>query len=293
MLPGMSTATVTPIPATPDARELGDGLGIFLQRIARTRLLTHAEELELARRIERGDLAAKDELVTANLRLVHSIAQRYRDRGVPIEDLVQEGSIGLIRAAEKFDHRRGLKFSTYAVWWIRRSILDALADAQAIRIPAAARQQLATILRAEDELREGGTGAPSDDAIAERAGLSPHTVRTLRGAARVTASLDEPVGGDGTMLAELIAAPDAEPVGHRIERDETRGRVASLLRLLPARHREVLLRRYGVDRDAQSHAQIAARLGVGEQRTRQLEHQALHWLRSVPLAPAVTHAGTR
>src|SRR5215467_4575718 len=119
----------------------------------RTRLLTAADEVRLARRIERGDLAAKDELVTANLRLVYALAQPYRNRGVPLEDLVQEGSLGLIRAAEKFDYRRGLKFSTYAAWWIRRSIMDAFTNAQAIRIPLGARRQHAALLRAEDELR--------------------------------------------------------------------------------------------------------------------------------------------
>src|SRR5262245_51180671 len=137
----------------------------------RTRLLTAADEARLARRIERGDLAAKDELVTANLRLVHALAQPYRNRGVPFEDLVQEGSLGLIRAAEKFDHRRGLKFSTYAAWWIRRSIMDALANARPIRIPAGAQRQRAAVLRAEDELRRRGEAVPNDDEVAAQAGV--------------------------------------------------------------------------------------------------------------------------
>src|SRR5262245_54617708 len=146
----------------------------------RTRLLTAADEARLARRIERGDLAAKDELVTANLRLVHALAQPYRNRGVPFEDLVQEGSLGLIRAAEKFDHRRGLKFSTYAAWWVRRSIMDALSNAQAIRIPPSARRRLAAVRRAEHDLRRLGDAAPSEDAIAARAGLRADRVRALR-----------------------------------------------------------------------------------------------------------------
>ena len=259
--------------------------------MTRDRLLTAADEVRLARRIERGDLAAKDELVTANLRLVYAVAQRYRGRGVPLEDLVQEGAIGLVRAAEKFDHRRGLRFSTYAVWWIRRSIMDALTDAQAIRIPPAARQQLAAVLRAEDELRRLGAVA-SDDAIAERAGLSPRTVHALRDAPHVTASLDEPLGEDATPLAELIGDPDGDTAWQQTERDETRRRLCSLLGLLPARHREVLLRRYGLGRDdAQSHEQIADWLGVGEQRSRQLEHQGLHWLRSL-FSPSIPYGGT-
>jgi RNA polymerase primary sigma factor len=259
--------------------------------MTRARLLTAADEMRLARRIERGDLAAKDELVTANLRLVYAVAQRYRDRGVPLEDLVQEGAIGLVRAAEKFDHRRGLRFSTYAAWWIRRSIMDALTNAQAIRIPPAARQQLAAVLRAEDELRRLGAVA-GDDAIAERAGLSPRTVRALRDAPYVTASLDEPLGEDATPLAELIGDPDSDTAWQQTEQDETRRRLCSLLGLLPARHREVLLRRYGLGRDdAQSHEQIADWLGVGEQRSRQLEHQGLHWLRSL-FSPTIPYGGT-
>src|SRR5262245_18636574 len=115
-------------------------------------LLTAADELRLARRIERGDLAARDELVTANLRLVSSLAARYQGRGVPFEDLAQEGTVGLLRAAEKFDHRRELRFSTYAVWWIRRSLADAVGGALPIRVPPAARQRLAAIAHARDDL---------------------------------------------------------------------------------------------------------------------------------------------
>jgi RNA polymerase primary sigma factor len=257
----------------------------------RARLLTAEDELRLARRIERGDLAARDELVTANLRLVHALAQRYRDRGVPLEDLVQEGSVGLVRAAEKFDHRRGLRFSTYAAWWIRRSIMDALTNARPVRIPPAGQRQLAAVLRTEDELRRIGA-VPSDEAIAERAGLSPRTVGALRGAPRVTTSLDERVGENATPLVELIGDPDSDAAWQRTEREETRRRLCSLLGLLPARHREVLLRRYGLDRDdAQSHEQIADWLGVGEQRSRQLEQQGLHWLRTL-FSPSIRYRGT-
>ena len=249
--------------------------------MTRARLLTPEEELRLARRIQRGDLTAKDELVTANLRLVHALAQPYRGRGVPLEDLVQEGSVGLIRAAEKFDHRRGLRFSTYAAWWIRRSITDALANARAIRIPPRAQRQLAAVLRTEEELLRLGAVA-SDEAIAERAGLSPRTVGALRAAPRVTVSLDEPTGENSIPLAEQLGDPDGDTAWQRTERHETWRRLCSLLGLLPVRHREVLLRRYGLDRDdAQSHEQIANWLGVGEQRSRQLERQGLHWLRSL------------
>src|SRR5262245_34726398 len=152
--------------------------GCTMHDIKDTYLLTAADELRLARRIEAGDLAAKDELVTANLRLVRALAARYRGRGVPFEDLVQEGTLGLIRAAEKFDHRRELRFSTYATWWIRQALHEAAANARPIRIPGPARRQLAAIRRAQDELCRDG--APADTAIAERAGVSLGAVRTLR-----------------------------------------------------------------------------------------------------------------
>jgi len=256
--------------------------------MTRARLLSAADEVRLARRIERGDLTAKDELVTANLRLVYGIAQRYRHRGVPLEDLVQEGSVGLIRAAERFDHRRGVRFATYAAWWIRRSIMDAITDDRPIRLPHAAQRQLAAVLRAEDDLRRLGGGAASDDAIAERAALSAGTVRALRQAPYVAASLDAPLGEDGTALGELIADAGGETAFERTERDESRREMCSRIDLLPARHREVLLRRYGLDRDdAQSHDEIAAGLGVGESRSRQLESQALHWLRSLTSGQAM------
>jgi RNA polymerase primary sigma factor len=249
---------------------------------ARRRLLTAAEEVLLARRIERGDLAAKQEMIERNLGLVYALAKRYRGRGVPFEDLVQEGTLGLARAVEQFDPRRGAKFSTYAVWWIRRSLANAIRDGRTIRIPAHASDRLAAIQRAEHELGRSVPGPASAEAIAERTGFSVRRVRALREAASVTASLDEQVGQDGAPLGELIADRDAvDPWRHADER-ETHRQVWSMLGTLPARHREVLLRRYGLHGDSpETHAQIGARLGVGEERSRQLEREALHRLRSM------------
>src|SRR4051794_31377399 len=163
------------------------------------RLLTAAEEIRLAKRIERGDLAAKREMIERNLRLVYSLAHRYRGHEASYDDLVQEATIGLVRAVEKFDHRRGLKFSTYAVWWIRRSLANAVVDARTIRIPSNSSARLAAIRRAERELERVAPGSSSTEAIAERTGFSVGRVRTLREAASVTASLDEPVGEDGSL----------------------------------------------------------------------------------------------
>jgi RNA polymerase primary sigma factor len=252
--------------------------------MARTddRLLTAAEEIQLAKRIERGDLAAKREMIERNLRLVYSLARRHRGRPVSYEDLVQEGTIGLVRAVEKFDHRRGLKFSTYAVWWIRRSLSNAVGDARTIRIPSHASDRLAAIRRAERELERLAPGSPSTEAIAERTGFGVRLVQALREAASVTASLDEPVGEDGSALGDLIADRHAvDPWQHADERD-TRRQLWSMVGTLPDRHREVVLRRYGLGgEEPETHAEIGARLGVGEERSRQLEREALHRLRSL------------
>jgi RNA polymerase primary sigma factor len=251
------------------------------------KLLSAAEEIMLARRIERGDLQAKQRMIESNVRLVHAVAGPYRGSTVPFADLVQEGTIGLIRAVERFDHRRGVKFSTFAVWWIRRSILDAIASSHVIRMPAKASQQLAAVRRAEAELGRIAPGRASDAAIAEHTQLSVVTVRSLREAGRVTASLDEPVGGDATPLGDLLADVHAgDPFESAIAR-ESRDEVSSMLRLLPERHREVIVRRYGLSDDrAQTHEQIGERLGVGEERSRQIEREALHRLRSIAAASA-------
>jgi RNA polymerase primary sigma factor len=252
------------------------------------KLLSAAEEIVLAKRIERGDLRAKQRMIESNLGLVHAVAGAYRGSTVPFADLVQEGTIGLVRAVERFDPQRGVKFSTYAVWWIRRSILDAIAGSKVIRMPAKANQQLAAVRRAEAALQRIEPRRPSDAAIAEHAELSVTTVRALRGAARVTASLDEPVGDDATPLGDLVADVGAgDPVESAIAQ-ETRDEVSSMLRLLPERHREVIVRRYGLgDHRAQTHEQIGKRLGVGEERSRQIEREALHRLRSIAATSAI------
>jgi RNA polymerase primary sigma factor len=246
-----------------------------------TALLTAADEIALARRIEQGDAAANDEMIVRNLRLVRALAARYSGRGVPLEDLVQEGTIGLMRAVEKFDHRRGLKFSTYAVWWIRRSLLDAIGEARTIRIPAAAARQMAAIRATDAELRRSGDSS-TDKAIAERAGISQATVAVLRAAPHVSASLDQPVGDGPIALGELIADDDAPDAVGQAEQGETRRQLWAVLRLLPERHRQVLARRYGLLGDrVQTHTEIGAWLGVSDERSRQLEREALHRMREL------------
>ena len=249
---------------------------------SRRPLLTAVEEVRLAKRIERGDLRAKDEMVERNLRLVFALARRYAGRGVPLEDLVQEGTIGLVRAVEKFDYRRDLKFSTYAVWWIRGSLVDALSAARTIRIPSCAGRQLAAIQRAEAELHRLHPGPVLDEAIAQRSGLPPGTVGALRSAPQVTASLDEVVGEDASPLVDLIPDAAAAAPWERAGERESRSQLSRMLKALPAKHREVLMRRYGLNgTPAQDHDEIAGWLGVGTVRSRQLEREALHWLREL------------
>jgi RNA polymerase primary sigma factor len=248
----------------------------------RARRVSAREEIMLARRIERGDLLAKERLIESNLGLVVAVARSYRRSSVPFDDLVQEGTVGLIRAVERFDYRRQLKFSTYAVWWIRRSILDAIANSHVIRIPAKANQQLAAVRRAEAELERVGPHHVSDAAIADQTELSVGTVGSLRAAARVTAALDEPVGNESTRLGELVADDRAvDPLESAIAVEDHR-EVSAMLCLLPKRHRQVLIRRYGFnDHHAETHEEIGVRLGVGEERSRQLEREALNRLRSI------------
>jgi RNA polymerase primary sigma factor len=246
------------------------------------RLLSATEEVRLSRRIQRGDLTAKQQMIEANLRLVHYVASDYRGSGVEYDDLVGEGTVGLVRAVEKFDYRRGLKFSTYAIWWIRRAVIDAIGEARPIRIPARAWRQLAEVRRAESDLRKEGAGAVTNEAIAERTGLSVERVRALLRSAHVTASLDEQIGTDATPLVELVSDPEPVDPLRDLERHETRREVRSMLKLLPARHRDVLVRRYGIDDGReQPHTEIGAALGLGEERSRQLESEALHRLREL------------
>jgi len=241
-----------------------------------------AEERRLWRRVERGDAAAREEMILRNLGLVRSLAARDRGRGVAFDDLVQEGTVGLMRAVERFDHRRELRFSTYAVWWIRRALSDAVADAATIRIPPGARRQLAAIRQARDELRAQGVAHPTDAAVARRAGIRAESLRRLAGTPYVATSLDEPFDDDGTLLGDRIADDGATDAARRAEDRDASDRVRSMVGLLPARHREVLERRFGLDgASAQGHGEIGARLGVGEDRSRQLEREALHRLRTL------------
>jgi RNA polymerase primary sigma factor len=246
------------------------------------RLLSAAEERALAQRIECGDASAKQTMIESNRRLVLAVAKNYHCSSMPFADLVQEGMIGLIHAADRFDYRREVRFATYALWWVRRAMLDAIAGAAVIRIPPKASRQLAAVRRAEAELARTGLRQASDAEIAERTGLGLASVCSVRTAARVVVSLDQPVGENRLPLAELVADDQAVAPLEQAIAGEDRQQLSAMLRRLPRRHREVLIRRYGLnEREIQSHAEIGEWLGVGEERSRQLEREALNILRSI------------
>jgi RNA polymerase primary sigma factor len=261
-----------------DPREPLDPLQLFLRDISKVALLTAAQEVALAKRIERGDPHAKDEMVEANLRLVVSIAKRYRKRGLPFMDLIQEGTIGLVRAVEKFDHRRGFKFSTYATWWIRQAVTRALADkGRTIRMPVNVVDKLHKILGAERILRAELNRDPTPAEIAKDVGLPLEEVERILRTAQTPLSLQMRVGDDdqyefGHFLADKNLAPPEEAA-------DSAARTAALnvcLDSLDERQRQVLELRYGLDGGRQrSLDEIGAVFNVTRERVRQIEAKSL------------------
>jgi RNA polymerase primary sigma factor len=258
-----------------------DALQLFLNEAGRYKLLTAAEEVELAKRIERGDKEAKDLMINSNLRLVVSIAKKYQGHGISLLDLIQEGIIGLIRAVEKFDWRRGFKFSTYATWWIRQAVQRGVANkSRTIRIPVHIVEREQKISRAERELTAKLERSPTDEEVAKKAKLSLKHVREVRGAARAVTSLDKPVGEEGdTSFGDLIAGESAEPA-EELHVSLTENAVRRAVETLPDRERTVVKLRYGMDGDPdpKSLEEIGRRLGLTRERVRQIEAQALQRL---------------
>jgi RNA polymerase primary sigma factor len=258
-----------------------DALQLFLNEAGRYKLLTAAEEVELAKRIERGDQQAKDLMINSNLRLVVSIAKKYQGHGLSLLDLIQEGIIGLIRAVEKFDWRKGYKFSTYATWWIRQAVQRGVANkSRTIRIPVHIVEREQKISRAERELLATLERAPTDDEVAKKAKLPLKQVREVRAAARAVASPDKPVGAEGdTSFGELVAQSD-DDVAEEVHLSLTEDVLRQAVDALPEREKQIVKLRYGMDGDAdpQSLEQIGKRLGLTRERVRQIETQALQRL---------------
>src|SRR3954447_9473212 len=256
-----------------------DSLQLFLKDIGKVRLLTAQEEVDLARRIERGDLDAKQKMVESNLRLVVSIAKNYRNQGLPFLDLIQEGTLGLIRAVEKFDWRRGYKFSTYATWWIRQAVARALADkARMIRMPVHIVERLHKMNRAERSLWTQLGREPTLEEIAFEANLPLDQAKEVRAAPRAT-SLDAPVGDeDDAVVGDFVSGEG--PLPDELVEDSLRSQtLADALRSLPDRHRSVIILRYGLDdADPRTLEQIGKTLGITRERVRQIEVEALNRL---------------
>jgi RNA polymerase primary sigma factor len=274
-----------PTSVQPDVAEVStDSLQLFLKDIGKVPLLTAAQEVELSKRIERGDHRAKQQMVEANLRLVVSIAKNYRNQGLPFLDLIQEGTIGLVRAAEKFDYRKGFKFSTYATWWIRQAVARALADkARTIRMPVHVVEKLNKIGRVERKLLAELGHDPTAEEIARELEIDREEVEQIRRSSQAPISLEKPVGDEeesefGHFLADqTAAAPD--------DAAETTLRKETLKRILCAlspRERRVLELRYGLDgQHPRTLDEVGRTFNVTRERVRQIENQSLKKLQAL------------
>ena len=254
-----------------------DSLELFMNEIGRYPLLTAAEEVALAKRVERGDREAKERMINSNLRLVVHVAKRYRGHGVPFGDLIQDGVIGLNRAVEKFDWRKGFKFSTYATWWIRQAVQRSVAgQARTIRVPTHVHERRQTLGRHARKLEVDLGRPPTHKELAKASGLKLQHVVEALSVPEARASLNSPVGDDdGNEFGDLFADESADSPEELAE-DALRARaVREALADLPERERRILELRFGIDSDPQSLEKIGAELELTRERVRQLEAQAL------------------
>jgi len=260
----------------PGAGAATDSLTLFMSEIGRYELLTAAEEVELAKRIERGDGDAKERMINSNLRLVVSIAKRYRGHGLSLGDLIQEGVIGLNRAVEKFDWRRGFKFSTYATWWIRQACQRAISNqSRTIRVPAHVHERRVKLARVGRELEAAHGRAPTTEELSEASGFALQHVEEALGAVEASVSLNQAVGTDGDgelgdLFADPIAVDPAEEAGDTLRRQAVRSALATL----PELERRVLELRFGFQGEQQPLEAIERELGISRERARKLEREA-------------------
>jgi RNA polymerase primary sigma factor len=264
-----------------------DALQLFLKDIGRVRLLTASQEVGLAKRIERGDRAAKNAMIEANLRLVVSIAKNYRNQGLPFLDLIQEGTIGLVRAVEKFDYRKGYKFSTYATWWIRQAVARALADkARTVRMPVHVVEKLNKISRIERRLLSEQGREPTLDELAAATAIPTDEIEQIRRAAQIPISLEKPVGDEEeSQFGDFLADSSAERPDDTVEVTLRREALRELLDALPYRERRVLELRYGLDgQTPRTLDEVGRAFNVTRERIRQIENQSLRKLQALPAA---------
>jgi len=268
--------------SVPDNVSLDDPVRMYLKEIGRVPLLTAEEEVELAKRIEQGDEEARRKLVEANLRLVVSIAKRYVGRGMPLLDLIQEGNLGLIKAVEKFEYRKGFKFSTYATWWIRQAITRAIADqARTIRIPVHMVETINKLMRVSRSLLQELGREPTAEEIAERMDMTPERVREIQRMAQEPVSLETPIGEEeDSHLGDFIEDSDAPAPAEAASFTMLREQLEGVLETLTPREEKVLRLRFGLDDGrARTLEEVGQVFGVTRERIRQIEAKALRKLR--------------
>ena len=271
-----------------------DSLRLYLRSIGRVALLTKEQEVALAQRIERGDMAAKQHMIEANLRLVVSIAKSYLGRGLTFLDLIQEGSMGLIRAVEKFDYRRGYKFSTYATWWIRQAVTRAIADkGRTIRIPVHMIEKLNRVTRAERHLLQGLGRDPSPEEIAAEVDMTVDEVRDILRISLAPISLERPVGEeDDSQLGDFVEDTSAESPFEQAAEHLRKENLRRALATLPQREREVIELRYGLTgKRPYTLEEVGKAFNVTRERIRQIENHTLKKLESLPEAQRLRDAG--
>jgi RNA polymerase primary sigma factor len=250
----------------------------YFSHIDKGKLLTHAEEIDLSKRAKSGDKGARQRLIEKNLRLVVSVAKKYRGMGLPFEDLIQEGNIGLMKAVEKFDPDRGWRFSTYATWWVRQAVQRAVADkGRTIRVPVHMGDKIRKMARAYNELSAKMEREPTDEEVAERLGWAAEQVRDVKGAMPDATSFNQPLtsDSDATEIGELIEDERASEVAGTVIGEMEMDWLAEAVERLPERHRYVLIKRYGLgDEETATLAQLSEELAISRERVRQVQREA-------------------
>ncbi len=269
-------------PSVPTESLHGDTLQLYLREIGQVKLLTREEELKLARRVQRRDKRAREQMITANLRLVVKIARDYENLGLPLLDLINEGNIGLMKGVERFNPDKGAKLSTYAAWWIKQSIMSALANqSKTIRLPAHVVERVGKMRRAEMKLQDILRRDPTDQELAQEVGLDARRIRRYREASRAPVSLDASLGDDDSeRISEVVADPNAAAPFERLLKENDAGLVREALEILSEREMTILAMRFGLDdQTPKTLEEVGAHFQVSRERIRQIQDEALRKMR--------------